>query len=74
MEDISNVRYDKKYKNAIYATEDKSMISVEVCVGQDSGGKDIFERFFVPCEVGNADWDAIQALETPLTIADWKSV
>ena len=43
MEDIANVRYDKKYKNAIYATEDKSMISVEVCVGQDSGGKDIFE-------------------------------
>ena len=74
MEDIANVRYDKKYKNAIYATEDKSMISVEVCVGQDSGGKDIFETNFVPCEVGNADWDAIQALETPLTIADWKSV
>lgn len=74
MEDIANVRYDKKYKNAIYATEDKSMISVEVCVGQDSGGKDIFEPNFVPCEVGNADWDAIQSLETPLTIADWKSV
>ena len=50
------------------------MISVEVCVGQDSGGKDIFEPNFVPCEVGNADWDAIQSLETPLTIADWKSV
>ena len=74
MEDIANVRYDKKYKNAIYATEDKSMISVEVCVGQDSGGKDIFEPNFVPCEVGNADWDAIQALKTPLSIADWKSV
>ena len=74
MEEIANVRYDKKYKNAIYATEDKSMISVEVCVGQDSGGKDIFEPNFVPCEVGNADWDAIQSLETPLTIADWKSV
>ena len=47
MEDIANVHYDKKYKNAIYATEDKSMISVEVCVGQDSSGKDIFEPNFV---------------------------
>ena len=27
---LANVRYDKKYKNAIYATEDKNMISVDL--------------------------------------------
>ena len=35
--------------------------------------ENIFEPTFVPCEVGNADWDAIH-IETSLTIADWKSV
>ena len=44
--------------------EEKNMISVEVGVGQDSNGKDIFEPTFVPCEVGNADWDAIQIRNT----------
>ena len=74
MSAFDNVHFDKKYRNAVYATEEKNMISVEVCVGQDSNGKDIFESCFVPCEVGNADWDAIQVLKKPLTIADWKSV
>tara|TARA_Y100000114_G_scaffold117822_1_gene112212 strand:- start:1440 stop:1664 length:225 start_codon:yes stop_codon:yes gene_type:complete len=74
MENIVNVHLDKKFKNAKYATEDKSIISVETCIGQDTNGKDIFEATFVPCVVGNADWDAIQELKTPLSIADWKSV
>ena len=71
MSALDNVHFDKKYRNAVYATEDESIISVEVCVGQDGDGEDIFEPTFIPCEVGNADWDAIQALETPLTIGDW---